>query len=684
MDTSGELDEGEEPEEEMEAPRRRIGRRKLLAILVAVLLVAGVGSYFAFFSNQPPVAAFTYSAVDKKLTVSADTSHDPDGRIASYTWNWGDGTTGNKIRDAHTYAQEGQFSVKLTVTDDRGAQGSQTESITIIVRPTADFDVDVDKMAIAVDGSLSYSETGGAITSWSWGFGDGTTATGIRALHTYLTPGRRAVSLSVTDASGRVGNVSRYVSPATTTVDVKVSDAFTAACPYESYWPWRYQTYGDVLIHNSPPCIDYYPWVLFTDAGDINPSFLYTLYHRVSKVRNHPGYSVTDPVILPVNNSAILPDPGSYIRFNISLEYMGQEWKDRLNNTPYSPNLFGDGFDMLLRGNFTMDLTMTKRIFGVPATATAAQAQSWWWANTGYARSTKAAESALSSWLDIVGNGKYNIWEGFEWELVVDLIDLNATVAPDGTTTIQNWWMVYGLDALFMRFWFWGKADYSAAVAQPYSQIQPEGWAPEELCWCENARMVGNITDHLDLDYSADAAYEWMAWANKGPDLTWNTPDDQPAWVYAPVYLDYVPSSSSPSPGAGKYYTSELSWWEGKTSIHASPGSYSYGKPYEYLVAPTRFLFNPGYTLTIRMPRGNVPWYDPVQSTWNPATKIGNYVANPAAAPMTLRFVSPAGNYYLWDPRTKVLSFAGPFNYPGETGAPVLPEPWVEMQPEAA
>ena len=681
------IDEEEEIEE-----IRKISWKKLLAIVVGVGIVAGVGVYFVVFANQPPVAAFTYSAIDKKLTVSADSSRDPDGRIVSYVWDWGDDKTDAGIRKAHTYAAEGEYTVTLTVRDDKNAAASRSEAVKMVIKPTADFDVDVDRMSISVDGSLSYSTTGGNITSWSWDFGDGTSETGVRASHTYTSQDRYAVTLTVVDEAGRVGNVSRYVSPADTTVDVKISKAHTAACPFETYWSWRNGTYGDQIVLNQLPyCVDYYPWVLFTASGDINPSFLYTVYHRVSKVRNHPGYTLLDPVILPVNNSAVVPAPSSKIEFDISFEYMGEEWKQRLNGTPYDPNsgLLGDGFHTLMRGNITMDLTMSKRIFGVPVASTPTEAQAWWYRNTGPPRKPLAVENFTARWLEIQGNGKYNIWEGFEWELVPDIVDLSATVGADGTTRIQIWWEIYGMDALWMRWWYWGRANYTDAVRKPYGAVPPEGWAPEELCWCEHATMVGNITGYssqasagsLNLDYSSDAGYQWMAWANPGPDGTWNTDDDLPAWVYEPIYLDYVPSAYSPSPGAGKYYTSELTWWEGKTMIHAAPGSYNYGKPYEYMLAATRYIFKPGYTLTIRLPQGDVPWFDAYRSTWDRVRLIGNYKIT--YAPITLRYVLPDGNYFLWDPRTKVLSFAGPYDYGGRTDLPVLPEPWVEMQPEA-
>ncbi len=686
---SPEIDEEEEVEEEEIEKVPKISRGKLYVILVVAMVVGAVGVYAIFFTNQAPVATFTYSAVDKKLSVSGDTSRDSDGRITSYQWDWGDGTTGTGIRTAHTYASEGTYTVKLTVRDDRNAEGTRSESIQMVVRPTADFDVSVDRKSISVDGSLSYSTSGGAIANWAWDFGDGATATGVRATHTYITSGRYAVKLTVTDAADRVGNVSRYVSPADTTVDVKISQAHTAGCPFETYWDWRYDTYGDVILFDSPPCINQYPWILFTDTGDINPSFLYTNFRRVSTVRNHPGYTTIEPVILPVNNSAILPDPTSYISFNFSVEYMGEEWARALNNTPYDPlpGLLKDGFETLMRGNITMDLTMTKRIFGVVA-SNAAEAQAWWYAHTGAPRQPRDVETFIGSYIDVVGNAKYNIYSGFEWELVVDLIVVNATVAPDGTTRIQIWWEIYGMDALWMRWWYWGKASYADAVNGPYGQVQPEGWAPEELCWCEHATMVGNITaDHLDLDFSADAAYQWLAWANKGSDNTWGTPDDLPAWVYEPIYLDYVPGADNQnSASPGKYDESELDWWDGKTMVHASPGSYNYGDRYEYMLAATRYIFKPGYTLTIRLPQGNVPWFDPVKSTWDPSRKLGNY--DRFDAPITLRSVEPDnskyGDYYLWDARTKVLSFAGPYDYGGRTDLPPLSEPWVEFQPEAA
>src|SRR5207247_7847679 len=71
-------------------------------------------------TNQPPVAAFTQSC--PTLTCSfTSTSSDPDGTIAAYSWNFGDGTPASALQDAsHSYAAGGSYPVNTRVTDNQG------------------------------------------------------------------------------------------------------------------------------------------------------------------------------------------------------------------------------------------------------------------------------------------------------------------------------------------------------------------------------------------------------------------------------------------------------------------------------------------------------------------------------------------------------------------------------------
>ncbi|WP_328303120.1 collagenase [Streptomyces sp. NBC_00435] len=82
-------------------------------------------------ANQAPVAGFTTAA--NALTVNfTDTSTDADGTIASRSWNFGDGGAGSTATNpARTYAAAGTYTVKLTVTDNKGATATTSKAVTV-------------------------------------------------------------------------------------------------------------------------------------------------------------------------------------------------------------------------------------------------------------------------------------------------------------------------------------------------------------------------------------------------------------------------------------------------------------------------------------------------------------------------------------------------------------------------
>ena len=89
------------------------------------------GTYDPGPGNQPPDAVIGASCTELTCVLDGSASTDPDGTIDSYAWDFGDGTTGSEVIVTHTYARSGDYTVRLTVTDDRG--GSDATSTVVSV-----------------------------------------------------------------------------------------------------------------------------------------------------------------------------------------------------------------------------------------------------------------------------------------------------------------------------------------------------------------------------------------------------------------------------------------------------------------------------------------------------------------------------------------------------------------------
>jgi PKD repeat protein len=77
-----------------------------------------------------PTAVFTYSCTDLACSFNGSASSDPVGSTTSCAWNFGDNTSGTGVTTSRTYASAGTRTVTLTVTDNGGATGSTSQSVT--------------------------------------------------------------------------------------------------------------------------------------------------------------------------------------------------------------------------------------------------------------------------------------------------------------------------------------------------------------------------------------------------------------------------------------------------------------------------------------------------------------------------------------------------------------------------
>lgn len=165
-------------------------------------------------NDNPPVVQISANptAGNTPLNVqfSSTGSSDPDGGQLTYSWNFGDGTSGStEANPMHTYNNLGTYTATLTVRDPSNLSASKSTTITAQnLPPVANFTSSVPSnnipATVTFDASSS-SDPDGTITSYAWDFGDGSQGSGVATSHTYTTAGTRAVRLTVTDNSGQTG-----------------------------------------------------------------------------------------------------------------------------------------------------------------------------------------------------------------------------------------------------------------------------------------------------------------------------------------------------------------------------------------------------------------------------------------------------------------------------------------------
>jgi len=159
-----------------------------------------------------PSATFTHNCDDATCTFDARDSFDSDGEIVSYEWSFGDGSTNTGSTTSHTYAASGVYTVRLTVTDDDGAQSTADRQVDVTVnqRPFASIEASCFEQGCDFNGTGS-SDADGQIVSYDWEFGDGQTGSGPSVTHAYAESGTYTVQLTVTDDGGAQGVTSQQV-----------------------------------------------------------------------------------------------------------------------------------------------------------------------------------------------------------------------------------------------------------------------------------------------------------------------------------------------------------------------------------------------------------------------------------------------------------------------------------------
>jgi PKD repeat protein len=246
---------------------------------------------------------FTANITGRTVTVNATASTASASTITGYGWDFGDGATATGVTASHTYPTAGEYSIVLTVTDDRDESASTATQVAISA-PVAAFTWTAAAFTASFDASTSV-DTYATITGWRWDFGDGATGTGVTVSHAYATAGTHTVTLTVTDAAGSSDTevqtvtvalpVSNPVAAFTTltsgqTVSFDASSSSTTNATITRY-NW---TFGDGTPAGVPGVTVSHTY----PVGTWNPSLTITDSQGRSSTVSHP-VTVTAPVNQP-------------------------------------------------------------------------------------------------------------------------------------------------------------------------------------------------------------------------------------------------------------------------------------------------------------------------------------------------------------------------------------------------
>lgn len=244
-----------------------------------------IGAYESAFNSFS--ADFTFTSDCNGLTEFLNTSVDPNEDIATYSWNFGDGTTSSEKDPTHQFANGGNYTVQLVVTSASNQTSTTEKTLAIDGLPPVIQIVGNNPVSLFVnqpyqdEGATAFDQVDGDLTA-----NIVTTSNVVTS-----TPGSYTVVYTVSDSCG-------FISSATREVDV-------LAIPYPSIdlGADKIICAGDSLRLDAGTGHSSYRW----STGEITSSILITSSGSYTvTVTNHYNFSSSDSVLVTV---VPLPQP---------------------------------------------------------------------------------------------------------------------------------------------------------------------------------------------------------------------------------------------------------------------------------------------------------------------------------------------------------------------------------------
>lgn len=305
-------------------------------------------------ANQAPVA---YTGPNATITLPANTvtangnqSYDPDGTIASYQWTKIAGpaqfaiATPTQAQTAFNNLVQGTYWFELRVTDNQGAIGKDTLTVTVNAAPPAnqlpvafagaDQAITLPLNSATLNGSASY-DPDGTITAYQWTriagptAGTITTATQAQTTVTNLVQGAYAFELRVTDNKGAVSKDTMVLTVNAAAVTNQAPVAI-AGNDINLSLPTNSTSVNGSASYDPDGTIASYQWTKIagptqfaintpTSAQTIINSLVQGVYRFELRVTDNKGAIAKDTVVITVNamNQAPVANAGNDVTITL-------------------------------------------------------------------------------------------------------------------------------------------------------------------------------------------------------------------------------------------------------------------------------------------------------------------------------------------------------------------------------
>ncbi len=175
-----------------------------------------------------------------------------NGALATWNWDFGDGSYSTQQNPSHTYNSVGTYQVALEVMDSLGCSKKKVVSNYISVQslPSVTFTAS-GNLSCTIPYTITLINNSASGLTFTWDFGDGDTSTQTNPSHTYVAFGTYNIYLTGMDATGCANNYGPYT-VTITTFSANFNLSATAAClntqitfndlslPSPNNWNWDF------------------------------------------------------------------------------------------------------------------------------------------------------------------------------------------------------------------------------------------------------------------------------------------------------------------------------------------------------------------------------------------------------------------------------------------------------------